>query len=96
MLAKDSKQEEIAAISQVYTLAEYDCVAYIGPYASTPTKQVSIFTSIPLIDRAVIGFSATSTELSKPRFSNFLRTYPADDVTAKMMTSLMLDGNSSS
>ena len=96
MLTKDSKQEEKTAISQVYTLAEYDCVAYIGPAASTPTKKVSFFTSIPLIDRAVIGYSATSTELSEPRFSNFLRTPPADDVTAKMMASLMIDGNSSS
>ena len=89
LLVTDSKRQASRALEQVYTLAESECVAYIGPAASSPTKAVSLFTAIPRIDRAVIGYSATSTELSEPRFANFLRTPPADDGPANMMASLM-------
>ena len=95
LLVKDSKRQVLQAVKHVHTLSSYDppCVAYIGPAASSPAKVVSTIASAPSIDRAVISYSATSTELSESDFGNFLRTPPADDVPAKMMASLMDDGN---
>ena len=93
LLVKDSKRQETQAQKHVYTLTKSECVAYIGPTASSPAKMVSIMTSVPPKDRAVISYSATSTELSEPRFANFLRTPPADDVRAEIMASFMVDGN---
>ena len=90
LLIGDTKRQETQAQKHVYTLAESDCVAYIGPSASNPAKMVSILTSMPPKDRAVISYSATSTELSEPRFANFLRTPRADDVPAKMMATTMV------
>ena len=93
LLVKDSKRQETQAQKHVYTLAGSDCVAYIGPSASNPAKIVSILTSMPPKDRAVISYSVTSTELSEGRFKNFLRTSPADDVRAEIIVSFMLHGN---
>ena len=92
LLIKDSKRQQKQAQKHVYTLTKFDCVAYIGPSASSPAKMVSAMTSMPPKDRAVISYSATSTELSEPQFANFLRTPPTDDVRAEMMASFMVDG----
>lgn len=72
-----------------YGLSQSHCVGFIGPYTSGSTMDVSKLLSIPSIDRALMGYSATSSQLSDSSFSNFLRTIPSDDVLAKLMANLM-------
>lgn len=71
-------------------IREQNCVAIIGPATSDVTKEVSIYLSkSPEYNRAVIGYSATSAELSGPDFANFVRTPPTDNFAAQKMASLM-------
>ena len=92
LLVRDSKKDSSQALAQVYDLVlVHNCVAIIGPASSTPTKEVSRWLSkMPEQEkRLMIGYSATSTELSGTEFANFIRTPPADDVVAKQMASFM-------
>ena len=67
-----------------------DCVAIIGPAKSTTTEDVaSWLLHKPTKNRTVIGYSATSTDLSADKYTNFLRTSPADAVVARGMADLM-------
>ena len=100
MLVRDSKRQAKQAIESAFRLTqrgcvgagdikEYPLVGVIGPASSGPTMAASTTLSIPSIDRTVIGYSATSADLSGPSFSNFLRTPPSDAVQAQMMATLM-------
>ena len=89
LLVRDSKIQVKHAMDEVLDLARHSCVGYLGCWTSATTKKVSELLSIPSIDRSIIAHSATSPELSESRFSNVLRTKPADDIAAKLMTQLM-------
>ena len=89
LLVRDSKIQVKHALDEVFNLAKHSCVGYLGAWTSATTKKVSELLSIPSIDRSIIAHSATSPELSESRFSNVLRTKPADDIAAKLMTQLM-------
>ena len=92
LLVRDSKKDSSQALAQVYDLVPvHNCVAIIGPASSSPTKEVSMWLSkMPEQEkRLMIGYSATSTELSGAKFANFIRTPPADDAVAKQMASFM-------
>ena len=99
MLVRDSKRQAKKATESAFRLTQSGCVgpgdkipplvAVIGPASSGPTMAASNTLSIPSIDRTVIGYSATSADLSGPSFSNFLRTPPSDAVQAQMMATLM-------
>ena len=90
LLIRDSKREEQVAMGEAFKLVQDGCVALIGPGSSGPTKAVSsLMSKIPPINRAIVGYSATSPELSGDSYSNFLRTPPADDVQAQLMAVLM-------
>ena len=87
----DSKRQERDAMAEAYRLHTVGSVALIGPASSGPTQAVSRWLSLPAVKpkRLLMGYSATSAELAKPEYSNFLRTPPGDDIQAKSMTILM-------
>ena len=90
LLVRDSKKNSIHALAQVHDLVlVHNSVAIIGPASSTPTKDVCQWLEkmSEKKRRVVIGYSATSTELSE--LTNFLRTPPADDAAATHMAALM-------
>ena len=87
LLVRDSKLQEKQALTEAFQLTQHGCVAFIGPASSGPTAVVSDFLSISPLDRALVGYSATSPQLSD--FANFLRTPPSDDVQATLMATLM-------
>ena len=90
LLVRDTKVRASSAVAEAFKLAKHDCIGFIGPGSSGPSKSVSSFLALEPIDRAVISYSATSAELSDSSFSNFLRTPPTDDVQAKLMAKLMM------
>ena len=92
MLIGDTKRQETLALSEAYRHFQKRSVGFIGAASSSPTVAVSKWLSIPSIDRAMISYSATSPELSEPRFSNFLRTPPSDDVPAQLMAQQLMKG----
>ena len=87
----DSKRQERDAMAEAYRLHSIGSVALIGPASSGPTQAVSRWLSLPKVTphRLLMGYSATSVELRKPEFSNFLRTPPGDDIQAESMIKLM-------
>ena len=89
LLVRDTKYEGQTAANEASNLAKRGCVGFIGPWASGPTIRVSNLLSIPSIDRALIGYSASSPQLSEHEFSNFLRTKQSDAVFSKLMAKLM-------
>ena len=91
LLVRDSKAQEEQARTEAFGLTQtHDCIALIGPGSSGPTKEVStLMSTVASIDRAIIGYTATTPDLSAARFSNFLRTVPSDDAQAKLMATLM-------
>ena len=89
LLVGDSKKKGYIAVPEAHRLVQRGSVALIGPATSGPTMEVSKWLKISSTDRALIGYSATSSELSESLFSNFVRTPPLDDVPAKLMAKLM-------
>ena len=89
LLVGDSKLQKYIAVPEAHRLVQYGSVALIGPAASGPTMEVSKWLSISSNDRALIGYSATSSKLSDNEFSHFLRTCPSDNAPAKLMAKLM-------
>ena len=87
----DSKRQERDAMAEAYRLHKYGSVALIGPASSGPTQAVSRWLSLPAVEphRLLMGYSATSAQLAKPEFSNFLRTPPGDNLQAESMAKLM-------
>ena len=87
----DSKRLERNAMAEAYRHHTGGSVALIGPASSGPTQAVSRWLSLPAVKphRLLMGYSATSVELRKPEFSNFLRTPPGDDIQVVSMTKLM-------
>ena len=89
LLIGDSKGNAQSAMAEAYRHVQHGSIGIIGPGTSGPTMEVSRWLSIPSIDRAVIGYSATSSELSESAFSNFVRTVPTDDAAANAMAKFM-------
>ena len=89
LLIGDIKGREKNAMEDMFRYVEHGSVALIGPETSSQTIAVSRGLSLPSIDRALIGHSATSTKLSEPEFSNFVRTIPSDATPAQAMAKLM-------
>ena len=89
LLIGDIKGREKNAMEEVNRYVEHGSVALIGPETSSQTIAVSRGLSLPSVDRALIGHSATSTKLSEPEFSNFVRTIPSDATPAQAMAKLM-------
>ena len=89
LLIGDSKRQKNIAVPEAHRHFQRGSVAMIGPASSGPTMEVSRWLIMPSIDRALIGYSATSPKLSEPAFSNFLRTSSSDDMPAKLMAKLM-------
>ena len=91
LLVRDSKLQIDPAIEAVgqLLLGPERCVGFITAEASGPTKAMCPILKEKNVDRAMISCYATSTQLSKPSFSNLLRTPPSDDVPAMMMATLM-------
>ena len=89
LLIGDSKGNGRIAMAEAFRHIQRGSISIIGPHSSGPTKEVSRWLSIESINRAVIGFSATSSELSEPAYSNFARTVPTDDAAAKAMAKFM-------
>ena len=85
LLIGDSKANKQSAMAETYRHVQQGSIGFIGPSTSSSTIQVSRVLSVPSIDRAVIGYSATSAILSDSAFSNFVRTVPSDDAPAKAM-----------
>ena len=76
-------------MAETFRHVQQGSIGFIGPAFSSSTIQVSRVLSIPSIDRAVIGYSATSSELSDSAFSNFVRAVPTDDVPTIVVAELM-------
>ena len=89
LLIGDSKRNGQSAMAEAFRQIQSGSIGFIGPSSSGPTMEVCSWLSIPSIDRAVIGYSATSSELSGSAFSNFVRTVPTDDIPTKVMAELM-------
>ena len=89
LLIGDTNAQEKNVMAAAFRHVQRGSVAFIGPGSSTKTIPVSRWLSLSSIDRAIIGFAATSPQLSKSEFSNFVRTPPTDDVPAKLMAKLM-------
>ena len=89
LLIGDSKGNGRSAMAEAYRHIQRGSISLIGPSTSSSTKEVSRWLSIPSINRAVIGYSATSSELSESAFSNFVRTVPTDDVPTRVIAELM-------
>ena len=83
------KGQEKNVMEDMFRYVERGSVALIGPETSGQAIDVSRWLSLSSIDRALIGHSATSTKLSEPEFSNFVRTIPSDDIPAQAMAKLM-------
>ena len=89
LLIGDIKGQENHAMAQAFRHVQRDSVALIGPKTSSQTISISRWLSLPSIDRALIGHSATSTKLSEPEFSNFVRTISSDAMPAQAMAKLI-------
>ena len=89
MLPRDTKLQVTPAVENASILAKRGCLGFIGAWASSPTIEVSKLLALQSIDRAIIGPSAASPQLSEAAFSNFLRAGVSEDVVARLMTRLM-------
>ena len=89
LLIGDSKGNGQIAMEEAFRHIQRGSISIIGPYSSGSTKEVSRWLSIPSVNSAFIGFSATSSELSEPAYSNFARTVPTDDIPIRVMVELM-------
>ena len=90
LVVGDTNAQEKNAMAAAFRHVQLGSVAFIGPGTSGRTIPVSRWLSLPSIDRTIIGFAATSSQLSKKEeFSNFVRTIPNDDTLATLMAELM-------
>ena len=89
LLVGDSKRQEKQAEAEALRLNKHGCIGFIGAAASGPTIEVSNVLSAPAIDRAIISYSARSSRLSEPSFTNFVRTSLSDVAQSKMIATLM-------
>ena len=89
LLVGDSKRQAQQAVAEALRLAKHDSIGFIGAALSGPTIEVSNLLLAPAIDRAIISYSATSSRLSEPSFTNFVRTPPSDVAKSKMIATLM-------
>ena len=76
LLVRDTKLQAERAEDEASELTQVGCAGYIGPWDSGSSIEVAKLLSAQSINRAMIGYSAGSPQLSKPRFSNYVRTNP--------------------
>ena len=89
LLVSDIKIQTKYALGEAYKLVKRNCVGFIGTWTSGTTIEVSKLLSIPLIDRAIISYAASSPQMSEPDFSNVLRTKESDEVVTTLMAKMM-------
>ena len=89
LLVGDSKREAKQAVAEALRLTKHGCIGFIGAASSGATIEVSNLLSAPAIDRAIISYSATSSRLSEPSFTNFARTPLSDVAQSKVIATLM-------
>ena len=89
LLVGDSKRQAKQAEAEALRLNKHGCIGFIGAASSGPTMEVATLLSAPAIDRAIISYSATSSRLSEPSFTNFVRTSLSDVAQSKMIATLM-------
>ena len=90
LLVGDSKRQAKQAEAEALRLGiKHGCIGFIGAASSGPTIDASNLLSAPLLDRAIISYSATSSRLSEPSFTNFARTPLSDVAQSKVIATLM-------
>ena len=89
LLIGDTKGQDKNVMAEAFRHVQHGSVALLGAETSGQTITVSRWLSLSSIDLALVGHSATSSELSTSEFSNFLRTSPSDDIQAQTMLQLM-------
>ena len=87
LLIGDTKLKEIDAMGEAFRFDQRASVALIGPPSLGPTLAVSSWLSIPSIDRALIGYSVTSPQLTG--IPNFVRTPLTAGFPEKLMAKLI-------
>ena len=70
-------------------LANFDCVGFIGPWASDSSMEVFKLLSVPSINRGMIGYSASSPQLSTDGFSNYVRANPGVQTKVELVVELI-------
>ena len=89
LLVRGSTGNPRLAMQEVLQLSPKSYVGVIIGDNSGAAIEVANLLAVPIIDRSVIGCTATSSWLSKPKYSNFVRTAPSDYVLANMMAKLI-------
>ena len=88
LLIGHDKLEQNQATAEAFRLVQRGSVAIIGPSSSGSSVAVaSLFSTIPELNRAMMGYWATSPKLTK--FLNYARTPTVDDDVAKYMAKFM-------
>ena len=87
LLVRDSKSQVKHAENEASKLVKFGCVGYTGAWASGPSIALAKLLSVESINRAIMGYSAASPQLSKDDFSNYVRTSPS--TAAKLLVKLM-------
>ena len=87
LLVRDSKSQVKHAENEASKLVKFGCVGYTGAWASGPSIALAKLLSVESINRAIMGYSAASPQLSKDDFSNYVRANPK--VETKMVVKLM-------
>ena len=88
LLIGHDKLEQNQATAEAFRLIQSGSVAIIGPASSGSSLAVaSLLSSIPELNRAVMGYWATSPKLTE--FLNYARTPPTDNEVVKYMAQIM-------
>ena len=87
LLVRDTKLQVKHAENEASKLVKFGCVGYTGSWASGPSIALAKLLSVESINRAIMGYSAASPQLSKDDFSNYVRANPK--VETKMVVKLM-------
>lgn len=75
------------AEAEALKLVKFRCVGYIGTWTSGTSIEVAKLLSAESINRAMIGYSAGSPQLSSKQFSNYVRTNPGVQTKVKPLAS---------
>ena len=89
LLVRDSKMQVEHAKDEASKLATFGCVGYIGPWASGASIEVAKFLSVQSINRAIVGYAASSPQLATDRFSNYVRTNPGVQTKVELVVKLI-------
>ena len=88
LLIGHGRREPDQALAEAFRLIHHGSIAIIGPADSGSSLAVaSLLSTAPLLNRAMIGYWATSPKLTE--FLNFARTPPEDNDLANTMANMM-------